>query len=89
MMWFEKKKCLFPTFPNFRFCPILEIENLETSDSFRLLHIFIVSITLSMGKVKPFIEFQINTPHVLMSIDTSHNKYILLQHGNILSICFW
>ena len=36
-MWFEKKKCQFPRFPSFRFCPILEIENLETSESFRLL----------------------------------------------------
>ena len=54
MMWFKKKKCQSPTFPSFRFCPILEIENLETSESFHLLQIFIVSITLSMGKVKTF-----------------------------------
>ena len=38
---------------------------------------------------KPFIEFEINIPHVLMSIDTSHNKYIFLPHGNILNIYFW
>ena len=36
-MSFEKKKCLFPRFSSFRFCPILEIENLETSESFGLL----------------------------------------------------
>ena len=78
MMWFEKKKCPFPRFPSFRFCPILEIENLETSESFHLLQIFIVSITLSMGKVKTSSEFEINIPHVLMSVDKSHNKYISL-----------
>ena len=54
MMWFEKEKYPIPRFPSFRFCPILEIENLETSESFHLLQIFIVSITLSMGKVKTF-----------------------------------
>ena len=84
MMWFEKKKCPFPRFPSFRFCPILEIENLETSESFHLLQIFTVYITLSMG-----IEFQINIPHVLMSVDKSHNKYISLWQGNILNIYFW
>ena len=47
-MWFEKKKM------RIRFCPILEIQNLETLESFRLLQIFIVSITLSRGKVKTF-----------------------------------
>ena len=51
-MWFEKKKCPFPRFPSFRFCPILEIENLETSESFHLLQFFIVSVELSMGKIK-------------------------------------
>ena len=54
MMWFEKKKYPFPSFPSFRFCPILEIEYLETSESSHLLQIFIVSITLSMGKFKTF-----------------------------------
>ena len=53
-MWFEKKKCSFPRFPSFRFCPILAIENLETSESFRLLQIFIVSVALNMGKIKTF-----------------------------------
>ena len=53
-MWFEKKKCSFPRFSSFRFCPILEIENLETSESFRLLQIFIVSVALNMGKIKTF-----------------------------------
>ena len=53
-MWFEKKKCPIPRFSSFRFCPILEIEDLETSENFHLLQIFIVSITLGMGKVKTF-----------------------------------
>ena len=78
MMWFEKKKCPFPRFPSFRFCPILEIENLETSESFHLLQIFVLSIKLSMGKLKTLIEFQINIPQVLMCVDKSHNKYISL-----------
>ena len=43
-MWFEKKKYSFPRLPSFRFCTILEIENLETLESFRLLQIFIVSV---------------------------------------------
>ena len=38
-----------------------------------------------MGKVKPFIEFQINLPHVPMSADTSHNKYISLRR----KVIFW
>ena len=54
MMWFENKKCSFLMFPSFRFCPILEIENLETSESFPLLQIFVISITLSIVKVKTF-----------------------------------
>ena len=41
-------------FRGFRVCPILEIENLETSESFRLLYFFIVSVALSMGKIKTF-----------------------------------
>ena len=55
-MWFEKKKCQFTRFPNFRFCSILEIKNLETSESFRLLQFFIALVAI----LKPFIEFQIN-----------------------------
>ena len=47
-MWLEKKKCPFPRFPGFRFCPILEIENLE---SFRLLQFFMVLVT-SYGSIK-------------------------------------
>ena len=42
-----------------------------------------------MGRLKPSIEFQINIPHVLISEDTSHNKYILLRQGNTLNIYFW
>ena len=38
-MWFEKKKC-----PFFLFCSTLEMENLETSESFRLLQYFIISV---------------------------------------------
>ena len=53
-MWFEKKKCPCPRFPNFQFCPIFEIENLETWESFRILQVFIVSVALSMGKIKTF-----------------------------------
>ena len=55
-MWFEKKKCQFPRFPSFQFCPILEIENLETSESFRLLQVLITSF----ARLKPFTESQIN-----------------------------
>ena len=55
-MWFEKKKCQFPRFPSFRFCPILEIENLETSECFRLLQVLITSF----ARLKPFTESQIN-----------------------------
>ena len=55
-MWFEKKKCQFPRFPSFRFCPILEIENLETSESFRLLQIFIALVAI----LKPCTESHIN-----------------------------
>ena len=50
-LWYGLRR---PRFSSFRFCPILEIENLETSESFHLLQIFIVYITLSMGKVKTF-----------------------------------
>ena len=53
-VWFEKEKCPFPRISGFRFCTILEIENLETSESFRLLQFFIVLIALSMGKIKTF-----------------------------------
>ena len=42
MMRFEKMKCSF------------EIKNLETSESFLLLQIIIVSVALSMGKIKTF-----------------------------------
>ena len=55
-MWFKKKKCSFPRFPSFRYCPILEIEKLETSESFRLLQMFNVLV----ATLKPFSEFQIN-----------------------------
>ena len=36
-MWFEKKKCQFPIYPSYRFCPIPKIENSEISESFLLL----------------------------------------------------
>ena len=41
-------------FRGFRFCPILEMENLETSESFPLLQFFITLVALSMGKIKTF-----------------------------------
>ena len=55
-MWFEKKKCQFPRFLSFRFCPILEIENLKTSESLRLRQI----LNASVARLKPFTESQIN-----------------------------
>ena len=55
-MWFEKKKCQFPRFLSFRFCPILEIENLKTSESLRLRQI----LNTSVARLKPFTESQIN-----------------------------
>ena len=51
-MWFNKKKRQFQRFPSFRFCPVLEIENLKTTESFRLLQTFIVLVVLSMEKIK-------------------------------------
>ena len=54
----------FPRFPSFLFCSVPEIENLETSGSFRLLQKLIVSIDLSLGKPKIFIKFEVNIPHV-------------------------
>ena len=41
----EKRK--FPRFPSFRFCPIPKIENSEISESFLLLQILIVAVTIS------------------------------------------
>ena len=55
-MWFEKKKCKFPRFPSFQFCPILEIEKFKISESFRSLQILIASV----ARLKPFTESQIN-----------------------------
>ena len=43
---------------------VSEIKNSETSGIFRLLQILIVSIALSVVKLKNFIEFQITKPHV-------------------------
>ena len=67
-----RKKCQFSTFPSFQFCPILEIENLETSESFRLLQFFIISVP----RLKHFIEFQISRHHAVsrqINIDTVYN----------------
>ena len=75
--------------PSFRFCPILQIENLETLESFLLFQIFSFPLHQVWERLKPFIKFQINIPHVIMNEDTSHNKYILLRQGNILNIYFW
>ena len=41
-MWFNKKKAPISEVSEFSIFPILEIENLETSESFPLLQIFIV-----------------------------------------------
>ena len=73
-MWFEKKKCQFPRFPSFRFCPILEIENLETSEIFRLLQIFIALVT----RLKPFIASQINVSRQIKK-DTVYKKACFLH----------
>ena len=52
VVWEEKMS----RFPSFRICPILEIENVETSETFRLLQIFIASV----ARLKFFTESQIN-----------------------------
>ena len=57
----RRKNAYFWRFPNFRFCTILEIKNLETSESFHLLQMVIVLV----ARLKPFIEFQFSRPHVL------------------------
>ena len=100
-MWLEKKKNQFPRLPSFRFCTILEIENLENSQSFCLLQIFIALV----ARLKFFTESQINVSRQInkdavykeapiyacfflndgFSIDTSPNKYTFLRHGNILN----
>ena len=68
-MWFQKKKCQFPRFLSFRFCPILEIENLETSESFRLLQVLITSF----ARLKPFAESQINVSRQINK-DTAYKE---------------
>ena len=65
----RKKKSQFPRFPSFRFCPILEIENLETPESFRLIQIFIASV----ARLKPFTESQINVSRQINK-DTVYKK---------------
>ena len=65
-MCLEKEKYTFPRFPSFRFYSLLEIENLETLESFRLLQIFIDSVALTWERIKPFIKFQISRLHALM-----------------------
>ena len=83
-MWFKKKKCPFPRFPGFQFCPILEIENMETSESFRLLQFFIVWV--AWERLKPFIEFQINRPHVLNIL--ASNKDIVYKEALFILVSF-
>ena len=61
-MWFEKKKYPIPRFLSFRFCPILEIENLEIR---KVLVYF--NFLSSWERLKLFIELQINSTHALMS----------------------
>ena len=65
-----EKKCPFPRFPSFRFCPIFEIENLESLESFPLLQVFIVSSTISMGKIS--LNFKLVS---LMSLCHTSNKW--------------
>ena len=48
-----RKKYQFLRFPSFRFCPILEIKNLETSESF----------IISVSRLKTFTESQINVSY--------------------------
>ena len=48
MTRFEKKKCPFPRFPSFRFCPIPKMENSEISESFLLLKLLVVSKTQNL-----------------------------------------
>ena len=48
MMCFEKKKCQFPRFPSFRFCPIPKIENSEILESFLLLKFLVVYETQNL-----------------------------------------
>ena len=43
MLLEEKRK--FPMFPSLRFCPILKIENSETSESVAFLQILTVGVT--------------------------------------------
>ena len=68
-MWFQKKIYQFPRFPSFRFCPILEVESLETSERFRLLQIFIASV----ARLKPFIESQVNVSRQINK-DTTYKE---------------
>ena len=42
------KKCHFPRFPSFRFCPIPKIENAEILESFLLLKILVVYETQNL-----------------------------------------
>ena len=48
----RRKKIQFSRFPGFRFWPILEIENLEILEGFCLLQFFVVSVAVSMRKIK-------------------------------------
>ena len=63
-IWFNKKKWKYTRFTSFRICPIPEIESFGTLKRFYLLQMLIVSIVLSVGKLKVFIEFQMNRSHV-------------------------
>ena len=63
-MWFDKKEYQFLSFLSFWYFPILEIENLDTTESFHFLQIFFFLNALSFRKLKTFIEFQINRPLV-------------------------
>ena len=47
-----RKKCQFPRFPSFQFCPISKIKNLEISESFLLLHFLAVYETQNLKTKK-------------------------------------
>ena len=55
---------------------------METPESFALPQIFIVSIALSIGKLKTFIEFEVNRPYVYWLKETkmTYVKRILFMH---------
>ena len=66
-IWFEKKKCPFPRFPGFRFFPVLESKTWKPRKVFLYFKCLSFRLHKAWERLKPFIEFQISRPHVLMS----------------------